>query len=130
MTFSNHPINSVFYKPFSIFFLISFNIHIKISKNLSAKHYQENKKDYKKRPSKIWKSFLKRKRKNLRICSWTMHKSTRKRKTKAVEYRKNIMKSEKCLIIIIKNYYFWKNKDLERFFDGEYKDFLKNQFWC
>ena len=31
-----------------------------------------------------------------------MHKSTRKRKTKAVEYRKNIMKSEKRLIIIIK----------------------------
>ena len=59
-----------------------------------------------------------------------MHKSTRKRKTKAVEYRKNIMKSEKCLIIIIKNYYVWKNKDLERFFDEEYKDFLKNQFWC
>ena len=43
MAFLNLSINPFFYNFFKDFFVISFHIHIRISKNLSAKYYREDK---------------------------------------------------------------------------------------
>ena len=56
------------------------------------------------------------------------------KKQKLVEYRKKYYKiGTKRLIIIIRNYYFWKSNDLKKSFDGEwikakYHDVLTYKF--
>ena len=51
-------------------------------------------------------------------------------KSKLVGYRKNIIKREKTLCYNYKKVLFLKNNDLKSYFDEQYKDILKNQFWC
>ena len=53
------------YESYQLF--IIFFIYIKMSKNLSAKNYQENKEKLQKRLAKDSKIFLKKKRKNATI---------------------------------------------------------------
>ena len=79
--FSN---KSIFYK----FFLIKFFIYIKISKNLSAKHYQENKERLQKKTRKRYQSHSKK-------CCKISQKM--RNKQKLVEYRKKYYRMRKML---------------------------------
>ena len=55
-----------------------------MSKDPSAKYYQDNKERLQKKAcKKMSKSFERRKRKKATIWSWTIQKSTRRKKTKA-----------------------------------------------
>ena len=62
--FLSLSINSFFINYFIIFFYNFFFIYIKKSKNLSAKYYQENKKDYKKAHEKYQNLSKEEKEKN------------------------------------------------------------------
>ena len=59
---------------------------------------------------------------------WTLQKSLRGRKQKHVEYGKEIIEWEKPLDYRYEKHVL-KNTDLEHYFDEEYQDVLKNQFW-
>ena len=105
MTYLNLEIDPFVIHFFISFLYIFFFIYIKLSKNLSAKYYQENE-DYKKSLWKICKIFLKKKKKQQYGCE--CYKNLSEAKTnKLVEYREKIIK----IIIII----LWKYFNLENF---------------
>ena len=64
-------------------------MHIKVSKNLSAKHHQENKERLQKKLVKDIKIFLKKKKKKKRQYDRERYKNLlENEKNKLVEYRK------------------------------------------
>ena len=80
-----------------------------MSKNLSVKYYQENKERLQKKLMKDIKVFLKKKKKKRENMVVNITKISQKMKTKSLLSIEKILQNEKkCLIIIIKNYYFKK----------------------
>ena len=100
--------------------IISFYIY-KLSKHLSAKYYKESKERIQKILAKDIKFFLKKKKKKSDNMVENVTKISYKTKHKSLLIQKNILQNEKkCLIIIIRNYYF-KNNNLKSSFE-KYKD--------
>ena len=61
MIFSNLLINPFFCEAFCNFFVLNvFNIYMKISKNLSNKHYQENKERLQRKSQKRYQNISKK----------------------------------------------------------------------
>ena len=88
--------------------IISFYIY-KLSKHLSAKYYKESKERIQKILAKDIKFFLKKKKKKSDNMVENVTKISYKMKHKSLLIQKNILQNEKkCLIIIIRNYYFKK----------------------
>ena len=80
-----------------------------MSKNLSVQYYQENKERLQKKLVKDIKVFLKKKKKKRENMVVNITKISQKMKTKSLLSIEKILQNEKkCLIIIIKNYYFKK----------------------
>ena len=80
MNYGNHY--TIFTSP--NFFIVFFFTYIKISKDSSAKYYQDNKKDYKNKLMKDIAAFLKKKKKiKATIRTWTIQQSTRIQQIKA-----------------------------------------------
>ena len=90
MTFLNLSINPFFIKIFIHFFIIFF-IYIKMSKNLSAKYYQENKERLQKKLVKDIKIFLKKRKKKSDNMLMNVTKIFQKMKNKSLlSIEKNI----------------------------------------
>ena len=88
--------------------IISFYIY-KLSKHLSAKYYKESKERIQKIRAKDIKFFLKKIKKKSDSMVENVTKISYKTKHKSLLIQKNILQNEKkCLIIIIRNYYFKK----------------------
>ena len=79
---------------------------MKISKNSTAKYYQNNKERLQKNLVKDTKVLWKKKMKKATISSWTIQKSARRWKRKPVEHRKNMKKGGKAPHY--KELLFWK----------------------
>ena len=81
-----------------------------MSKNLSAKYYQENKERLQKMLVKNIKIFLKKKTKKATIWLWTLQQFFWKWKKKHVEDRKIYYRMrKKCFVIIIRKYFKLEN---------------------
>ena len=83
-----------------------FFTNMKISKNSTAKYYQNNKERLQKNLVKDTKVLRKKKMKKATISSWTIQKSARRWKRKPVEHRKNMKKGGKAPHY--KELLFWK----------------------
>ena len=104
LKFKSVIFKSIFYKHFFIFSSCT-----EMSKNLSVKYYQENKERLQKKLVKDIKVFLKKKKKKRENMVVNITKISQKMKTKSLLSIEKILQNEKkCLIIIIKNYYFKK----------------------
>ena len=80
-----------------------------MSKNLSAKYYQENKDRLQKKSRERYQNLSKEGKEKMTIWSWTLQKSLGRWK-KLVEYRKKInMEREKRFIKVIKKYFNLEN---------------------
>ena len=97
-----------------------------MSKNLSAKYYQENNERLQKNLVKDIKIFLRKKKKKSSNMVVNVTKIFQKMKNKSLlSVEKKYYRLRKhALFKIMKNYYF-KSNDLKSSFDEEYKDLLK-----
>ena len=97
-----------------------------MSKNLSAKYYQENNERLQKNLVKDIKIFLRKKKKKSSNMVVNVTKISQKMKNKSLlSVEKKYYRLRKhALFIVMKNYYF-KSNDLKSSFDEEYKDLLK-----
>ena len=113
MTFKS-SYKSIFCNLFYNFFFI----YIKISKNLSAKYYQENKKRLQKKHLKETKLFLNKKKKKSNIMVVNVTKISQKMKNKSLlSIEKNIVKWKKY-ILSKESILIWKMLLL---YNGKYK---------
>ena len=97
-----------------------------MSKNLSAKYYQENNERLQKNLVKDIKIFLRKKKKKSSNMVVNVTKIFQKMKNKSLlSVEKKYYRLRKhALFKIMQNYYF-KSNDLKSSFDEEYKDLLK-----
>ena len=79
-----------------------------MSKNVSAKYYQENKERLLKKLVKDIKIVLKRKRKKQQYGCERYKNFSEYKKQRLLEYRKALQNEKKSFIITISNYYFKK----------------------
>ena len=109
VAFLNLPVNTFFYKfLYKFFYGIPCNFFSYMQNWLKIHQIniiKQIKKDYKKKPAKDIKDFLKKKEKKATIWSWTIQKSLKKMKSISC-YRKNYYRiRKKRLITIIKKYF-------------------------
>ena len=91
-----------------------------MSKDCSAKYYQNDKERLLKKLVKDIKVYLKKNMIQSNNMVMIDTKISQKMKNKSLlSIKKNYNMRKKCLIIIIKNYYFLKSNGLEKTFDGE-----------
>ena len=91
-----------------------------MSKDYSAKYYQNDKERLLKKLVKDIKVYLKKNMIQSNNMVMIDKKISQKMKNKSLlSMKKYYNMRKKCLIIIIKNYYFLKINDLEKTFDGE-----------
>ena len=93
-----------------LFYNFSYNfffIYIKMSKNLSAKYYQENKERLQKKSRKRYQNLSKEEKGKKQQYGRERYKNlSEEKKQKLVEYRKKILQNEKKIYIIIIRKYF------------------------
>ena len=91
-----------------------------MSKDYSAKYYQNDKERLLKKLVKDIKVYLKKNMIQSNNMVMIDKKISQKMKNKSLlSIKKYYNMRKKCLIIIIKNYYFLKSNGLEKTFDGE-----------
>ena len=103
MTFWNLPINSFCINVFTPFYI--FFIFIKMSKNLSTKHYHESRISAEKGSWKTSKSFLGRIRKCHNMVVNATKISQKEKNINWLTIEKNSTKWKKCFIMIVGNYF-------------------------
>ena len=106
-----------------------FQTYIKMSKDFSAKYYQNNEERLQRKAPKRYQGLPKQEKEKKHQYVRERYKNLpENEKQKLVACRKKILQNEKkCLIIFRRNFCFKKN-DLESPFDAKYRDVLKNPF--
>ena len=99
---------------------------MKISKDLSAKYYQENKKRLPRKAREIYQNLSKEEREKMQQDGCERYKISRKMKNQNLaEYRQNYYRLGKMLYYNYKKTIILRNNDLESSFDEKHKDALK-----